>query len=353
MVKKTCNYCKESKYNRLFEYDPKTRDKRRPNCRDCEKIISSDHKPLPPLHERLKVDNPAYSNLFSSEVDTPEKLHDYFTKFDKTTTWKDTTLDQAIDYYMATQLNPEDYAVVKSNHKSTTGPPLPTFTTTPSWVNFWSQIRSSSDYTTLSEFITREREVYIPDLEIFPPPALMLHAFILTPLHRVKVVILGQDPYHGPKQAHGLSFSVPHTTKIPPSLKNIFRELNSDTGSVVPERGDLSTWAQQGVLLLNTALTVRQTCPNSHAKYWSSITNQLIDYLSKHVPQQVVFILWGGHAKSKRSFIDETRHHIIESNHPSPLSANRGGFFGTRPFTRCNALLQSIDQTPIDWETVK
>ena len=162
------------------------------------------------------------------------------------------------------------------------------------------------------------------------------------------MVILGQDPYHGPQQAHGLSFSVRKGVKPPPSLLNIFKEMESDLGCARPNHGCLQGWADQGVLLLNTTLTVREGAPKSHAGHgWETLTDAIIRALSaRETP--MVFILWGAHAQSKKALIDTSRHHIIASVHPSPLSASRG-FFGSRPFSRANAYLEADGLTPIRW----
>ena len=180
----------------------------------------------------------------------------------------------------------------------------------------------------------------------YPPKYQLLRALDSTPLNKVSVVILGQDPYHGPNEANGLAFSVPNNIKIPPSLRNIFKELENDIG-FPPTSGDLSPWARQGVLLLNTSLSVRHKKPASHSHIgWQNFTDKVISTVSS---QQafVVFILWGEHAKSKQNLID-SRHAVITSAHPSPLSAYRG-FFGSKPFSRTNKLLSDNGITPIQW----
>ena len=157
------------------------------------------------------------------------------------------------------------------------------------------------------------------------------------------------DPYHGPGQAHGLSFSVKPGVKLPPSLKNIFKELNDDLGYDIPNHGYLEKWAKQGVLMLNTVLTVREKKPNSHkGKGWEQFTDQVIKKLNER-EKPVVFILWGRHAQEKKKWIDTKRHYVIESAHPSPFSA-RKGFFGSKPFSKTNEILQKINEDPIDWE---
>ena len=183
----------------------------------------------------------------------------------------------------------------------------------------------------------------------FPPSRLVFNAFNLCPFNEVKVVIMGQDPYHEPGQAMGLSFSVPEGVAIPPSLQNIFKEIQADLGKPLPTSGDLTRWASQGVLLLNATLTVQAHVANSHQGLgWSVFTDAAIRALSAH-RQHLVFMLWGGYARSKRSLIDGQRHLILESVHPSPLSANRGGWFGNHHFSRCNAYLRSHGLTEIDW----
>ena len=183
----------------------------------------------------------------------------------------------------------------------------------------------------------------------FPPSRLVFNAFNLCPFNEVKVVIMGQDPYHEPGQAMGLSFSVPEGVAIPPSLQNIFKEIQADLGKPLPTSGDLTRWTSQGVLLLNATLTVQAHVANSHQGLgWSVFTDAAIRALSAH-REHLVFMLWGGYARSKRSLIDGQRHLILESVHPSPLSANRGGWFGNHHFSRCNAYLRSHGLTEIDW----
>ena len=174
----------------------------------------------------------------------------------------------------------------------------------------------------------------------FPPAKLVFNAFNLCPFNKVKVVILGQDPYHELGQAMGLSFSVPDGVMLPPSLQNIYKEIHSDLGKPIPTSGDLTRWAKQGVLLLNATLTVRAHEANSHqALGWQNFTDAAIETINTH-REHIVFMLWGGFARSKKRLIDTNRHCIIESVHPSPLSANRGGWFGQHQFSRCNAYLK-------------
>lgn len=183
----------------------------------------------------------------------------------------------------------------------------------------------------------------------FPPGKLLFNAFNLCPFDKVKVVILGQDPYHEQGQAMGLSFSVPEGIMLPPSLQNIYKEIQNDLGKPIPTSGDLTRWAKQGVLLLNATLTVRAHIANSHQTLgWANFTDAAIEALSAH-REHVVFMLWGGFARSKKRLIDANRHCIIESVHPSPLSANRGGWFGQHQFSRCNAYLKQQGLDEIDW----
>lgn len=184
---------------------------------------------------------------------------------------------------------------------------------------------------------------------VYPEMDDIFNALKFTSFKNTKVVILGQDPYHGEGQAHGLSFSVKKGIKIPPSLRNIYKELNSDLGCSIPNNGYLKKWADQGVLLLNTSLTVRGGEANSHSKIgWEIFTDKIIDVLNKR-KEPVVFILWGNNAKSKEKLITNKNHFIIESVHPSPLSASRG-FFESKPFSKTNEFLKSIDSYPIDWQ---
>lgn len=183
----------------------------------------------------------------------------------------------------------------------------------------------------------------------FPPGRLIFNAYNLCPIDNVKVVILGQDPYHDDGQAMGLSFSVPENVALPPSLQNIYKEIQQDLGLPIPQSGDLTHWANQGVLLLNATLTVRAHQANSHQRLgWANFTDATIKAISNH-NEHVVFMLWGGFARSKKNLIDASRHLILESVHPSPLSANRGGWFGNHHFSRCNAYLTENGLTPIEW----
>ena len=183
---------------------------------------------------------------------------------------------------------------------------------------------------------------------IYPPGSRIFKAFELTPVDQVKVVILGQDPYHGAGQAMGLSFSVPANIPAPPSLKNIFKEIHDDLGITMSGYPDLEKWARQGVLLLNAVLTVRAGQPASHSNIgWTEFTDAVIKYISDHCTG-VVFLLWGNFARSKKALIDTTRHYVLEAAHPSPLA--RGAFFGCRHFSKTNEILAREGKTPIDWQ---
>ena len=196
----------------------------------------------------------------------------------------------------------------------------------------------------LSKFIGQERV----KARVFPSEERVFKALELTPFEKVKVVILGQDPYHGEGQAQGLAFSVPAGFKFPPSLRNIFKELKSDLDVAIPDDGDLTEWAERGVLLLNTTLTVREKEPASHAKQgWEELTDLMIKELSeKH--DNLVFILWGAHAHGKSDLIDNEKHLVLEAAHPSPFSAHRG-FFDSKPFSKTNEYLSSLGKEKIDW----
>lgn len=192
------------------------------------------------------------------------------------------------------------------------------------------------------------REEYL-HYQCFPPGKLIFNAFNLCPFNDVKVVIIGQDPYHEPRQAMGLSFSVPDGVMMPPSLINIFKEIEADLGTPMPHNGDLTRWAEQGVLLLNATLTVRAHQANSHQRLgWQQFTDAAIKALSDR-RDHLVFMLWGGYARSKRVLIDRNKHLVLESVHPSPLSANRGGWFGNHHFSRCNDYLKANGEEPIKW----
>ena len=196
----------------------------------------------------------------------------------------------------------------------------------------------------LQSFVTAERAAH----EVFPPAPEVFAALHQTPYAEVKVLILGQDPYHGPGQAHGLCFSVRPGVPLPPSLRNIYKELQDDLGIAPPNHGCLDAWTHQGVLLLNTSLTVRARQAASHqGKGWEVFTDEVIKAVSAK-DERVVFILWGASARKKKALIDRTRHTIIESAHPSPLSAHNG-FFGSKPFSRTNEALEAAGRSPVDW----
>jgi uracil-DNA glycosylase len=196
----------------------------------------------------------------------------------------------------------------------------------------------------LQQFIAHERLVST----VFPPAQDVYAALELTPFESTKVVVLGQDPYHGLGQAHGLSFSVRGNTPIPPSLRNIFQELFTDVAIQREQNGDLTGWARQGVLLLNTTLTVREGEPGSHKnRGWEHITDTVMSALNEK-PTRVVFVLWGAHARNKKTLITQAHHVVIESAHPSPLSAHRG-FFGSKPFSQINSALEEAGLSPIKW----
>jgi uracil-DNA glycosylase len=200
----------------------------------------------------------------------------------------------------------------------------------------------------LKLFLQREKK---RGKKILPEGEDMFKALNLTPLDKVKVVILGQDPYHGAGQAHGLCFSVPEGVRIPPSLQNIFKELQSDLGLSIPSSGCLESWAEQGVLLLNSILSVEKGLANSHSsKGWELFTDSVISMVNEK--KSIVFMLWGGYAAQKGKSIDSTRHLVLKSVHPSPLSAHRG-FFGNRHFSKCNQFLESKSIRPIDWKVYK
>lgn len=200
-------------------------------------------------------------------------------------------------------------------------------------------------YTELHNFLAEEYKTKT----IYPNMYDIFNALHYTDYKDVKVVILGQDPYHGPNQAHGLSFSVKPGIPAPPSLKNIFKELHSDLGCYIPNNGYLKSWADQGVLLLNTVLTVQAGNANSHKKKgWEKFTDRIISVLNDR-EDPVIFILWGNNAISKKKLITNEQHYILESVHPSPLSASRG-FFGTKPFSKTNEILKELGKEPIDWQ---
>ncbi|WP_029215163.1 uracil-DNA glycosylase [Kallotenue papyrolyticum] len=214
----------------------------------------------------------------------------------------------------------------------------------PSWQAVLAEALAQPWFARLAAFIDDERARHT----VYPPEEDVFNALKLTPYTAVRVVVLGQDPYHDDGQAHGLAFSVRPGVPAPPSLRNIFRELQADVGCPPPQHGDLTPWARQGVLLLNTVLTVRAHQPHSHKGHgWEQFTDAVIASLNARV-EPVIFVLWGGHAQRKLPLIDTQRHVVLRSAHPSPLAA-RNGFFGSRPFSRINATLTAWGQPPIDW----
>lgn len=215
----------------------------------------------------------------------------------------------------------------------------------PSWQKVLNSEFSKPYMQELQLFLQKQKQ---EGKTIYPVESEIFTAFSVTPFTNVKVVLVGQDPYHGPDQAHGLSFSVKKGLKLPPSLKNIYKELATDLELPIPQHGYLQSWAEQGVLLLNSVLTVEQAQANSHqGKGWEKLTDEVIHRVNEEL-ESVVFLLWGSYAQKKAAFVDRQKHLVIESVHPSPLSAHRG-FFGTRPFSQINQYLISKGKAPIDW----
>lgn len=215
-----------------------------------------------------------------------------------------------------------------------------------SWQNFLQQ-QQQEYFEQIQSYVANARQ---QGKVVYPPEDDVFSAFTATPLDQVKVVILGQDPYHGPDQAHGLSFSVKPGVKTPPSLANMYKELATDIdGFTIPDHGYLQSWAEQGVLLLNTVLTVEQGNAHSHAKIgWETFTDKVIEHIDQEC-EGVIFLLWGAHAQKKGKKINTQKHHVLKSAHPSPLSAYRG-FFGCQHFSQTNTLLQAMNKTPITWQ---
>ena len=212
------------------------------------------------------------------------------------------------------------------------------------WDEVLSDLFQSENYKKIREFLKEEYSTYT----IYPSMYDIFNAFKMTPYKSIKAVILGQDPYHEPNQAHGLCFSVKDGCVPPPSLINIFKEMKSDLGLEPPKSGNLTKWAERGVLLLNTTLTVRRGAANSHSKCgWTAFTDDVIKKISAR-EKPVVFILWGGNARAKKPLIDTERHFIVESAHPSPLSCYNG-FFGSKPFSKTNGFLERVGEEPINW----
>lgn len=208
----------------------------------------------------------------------------------------------------------------------------------------WDQFQAPY-FAELKAFLVEEKKHY----QVFPPGPKIFNAFNSTPFDQVKVVIIGQDPYHGEGQAHGLCFSVQDGVPIPKSLQNIFKELSADVGFRIPVSGNLQSWAGQGVLLLNATLTVRAHQAGSHQRHgWETFTDCVIQRLSEQ-REGIVFLLWGNYAIEKQRLIDTSKHHVLTAPHPSPLSASRG-FFGCRHFSKTNEILVSMGKSPIDWQ---
>ncbi len=214
------------------------------------------------------------------------------------------------------------------------------------WESIINDERDKEYFQSVLAFVEQQRN---SGKTIYPPQEQVFNAFDMTPFESVRVVILGQDPYHGANQAHGLAFSVLPGVKIPPSLRNIYKELAQDIeGFEIPNHGYLDSWASQGVLMLNTVLTVEEAKAHSHAKCgWETFTGAIITELNQR-SEPIIFLLWGAHAQKKGQAIDSERHHVLTAPHPSPLSARRG-FFGCKHFSMTNKILSSIDQNPIDW----
>jgi uracil-DNA glycosylase len=213
------------------------------------------------------------------------------------------------------------------------------------WEEILQQEFTAPYFLSMSELLHEERKKF----DVFPPEEKVFAALNASSFNHTKVVILGQDPYHGKAQADGLAFSVSRNTAIPPSLRNIFKELQDDIGVAIPTHGDLSTWAHQGVLLLNTTLTVREGEAGSHyGRGWETLTDAMIKSLNEKA-DPVVFLLWGAHARKKKTLVTQPHHIVIEGVHPSPLSAYRG-FFGSKPFSRVNAALEESGHSPVNWE---
>lgn len=216
-----------------------------------------------------------------------------------------------------------------------------------SWKVLLSEQFKAPYFAELKNFLIQEKKQFV----VYPPGPQIFSAFNRTPFSKVKVVIIGQDPYHGPGQANGLCFSVAEGTKSPPSLKNIFKELNTDLGIPIPYSGNLEPWADQGVLLLNAVLTVRANTPGSHQKKgWETFTDAVIKAISDN-KKGVVFLLWGNFAHTKEALINDKKHFILKAAHPSPLA--RGAFFGCKHFSKTNRILETESIAPIDWRIEK
>ena len=224
-------------------------------------------------------------------------------------------------------------------------PPAPNVQIDESWKQVLADDFCQPYFAAIKTFLVQEKQ---NNKTIFPPGPLIFNAFNRTPFDRVKVVILGQDPYHNPGEAMGLCFSVPKGVRVPPSLVNIYKEINSDLGLPIPVHGDLTYWAEQGVLLLNAMLTVEARSPASHQKIgWQTFTDAVIRRISD-LKEGVVFLLWGNFARGKKSLIDQTKHYVLEAAHPSPLAGD--AFRGCRHFSHTNDILRKQGQEPIDWQ---
>lgn len=217
------------------------------------------------------------------------------------------------------------------------------------WADILGEEKKKPYFTSILQFLAQEQDA---GKIIYPPQNELFNAFEATPYDQVKVIILGQDPYHGPGQAHGLSFSVQPGVKPPPSLKNIYQELKNDLDIPIPNHGHLIKWANQGVLLLNTSLSVEQSTPQSHAKIgWTTFTDQVMQKLNDY-PEPLVFLLWGAHAKGKGTYITNKNHLVLTAAHPSPFSVHQG-FYGCRHFSKANDFLVAHGRKAIDWDLSK
>lgn len=220
------------------------------------------------------------------------------------------------------------------------------FVISKSWYELLKDKLESENFKNLCSWLNKEYKTKT----IYPKPENVFNAINNVKFDDVKVVIIGQDPYHGPNQAHGLSFSVEGNVAIPPSLQNIFKEINAELGCYIPNNGNLTKWAKQGVLMLNSVLTVEAGKPNSHkGKGWEQITTAIIEMLNKR-EKPVVFLLWGANAKAIGKNINTSRHYVLTASHPSPMSANQGGWFGNGCFKKTNEILEKLGEKPIDWQ---
>ena len=220
------------------------------------------------------------------------------------------------------------------------------FLITKNWYEKLQDVFSSEQYKNLETWLNNEYKTKT----IYPKPENVFNALNLVKFDNVKVVIIGQDPYHNPRQAHGLSFSVEDDISIPPSLQNIYKELNTDVGCYIPNNGNLTKWAKQGILMLNSVLTVEKNKPNSHKnRGWEMVTTKIVELLNQR-EDPVIFLLWGTNAKNIGKNINKERHYILTAIHPSPMSANQGGWFGCKHFSKTNEILVNLKKEPIDWQ---